>query len=701
MRPKLARALKVSADRLETLLEAVGPAAALTAPRQLPHAVADFAGRTTELRALTQILDQVGDDTPGTVVISAIGGMAGVGKTTLALHWAHQVASRFPDGQLYVNLRGFDPSGTAATPGEAIRGFLDALGVPSERIPASLEGQVGLYRSLLAQRQVLLVLDNARDEQQVRPLLPASSGALVLVTSRNQLAGLAAADGARLLSLDVLSQDEARQLLSARVGQARAAAEPEAVAEITQLCACLPLALAIAAARAAAQPSLPLGTIAAELRDSPNRLDALDTSDPASSVQAVFSWSYGQLSPDTATMFRLLGLHPGPDISVPAAASLAAIQPDRAGQHLGELARAHLVTEHVRGRYAFHDLLRAYAASQASATENDQTRHAAIARAFDHYLQTAYAAARLIRSTRHPITIPRPQPGVAPEILADYQQALIWFEAEHHVLHSAAFLSERTGFSIHAWQLSWSMTDYLYTKGQWAELTTLHRTALTAVMCLGDTSAEAAVRRVLAYGCARLGNYDEADTHLAESLVLCRRLGDRRGEASADLTLSWVAEQQDRYADALRHAEHALATFQATGDLGSQAAAFNSIGWYHTVLGSYTQARAACQDALTIHHELGALSGEAAAWDSLGYVEHHLGRYAAAQACYQHGLTIVRELGELFSESEILIHLGDTHQAVGEAPQAQGAWRQALEILDDLHHPKADQVRAKLASTGD
>jgi DNA-binding CsgD family transcriptional regulator len=324
---------------------------------------------------------------------------------------------------------------------------------------------------------------------------------------------------------------------------------------------CLPAAgFGRGRARAAAQPSLPLGTIAAAIRDSPNRLDALDISDPAGSVQAVFSWSYQQLSPDAAHMFRLLGLLPGPDISVPAAASLAAIPPDRARQHLGELARAHLITEHLRGRYAFHDLLRAYASSQARATGNDQTRHEAIARALDHYLQTAYAAALLIRPARDPITIPPRRPGVTPETLADYQQALNCFEAEHHVLRSAAFLAEQTGFGVHAWRLSWSMTDYLYTKGQRAEQITLLRTALTPVMHLGDTSAEAAVRRLLAYGRARLGNYDEADTHLAESLVLSRHLGDRRGEASADLTLSWVAGLQDRDADALRHAEHALAS---------------------------------------------------------------------------------------------------------------------------------------------
>ena len=307
-------------------------------------AVADFTGRAAELRRLTQILDAAGAGGPGTVVISAISGMAGVGKTALALYWAHQVAGRFPGGQLYVNLRGFDPSGIPVTAAEAIRGFLDALGVAPERVPASPEAQAGLYRSLLAGRRMLVVLDNARDEQQVRLLLPASAGTEVLVTSRSQLAGLAA-DGARLLSLDVLGHGEATELLAARIGSARAAAEPGAVSDIANLSACLPLAVAVAAARVAARPSLPLAALADELRDASGRLDALDVGDPGASVRAVFSWSVRHLSREAARMFRLLGIHPGPDISSPAAASLAGCDPAQACRDLGELVRAHLIAE--------------------------------------------------------------------------------------------------------------------------------------------------------------------------------------------------------------------------------------------------------------------------------------------------------------------------------------------------------------------
>ncbi len=386
-----------------------GPATSASAlvPRQLPHAVGNFVGRRAELELLTRLPGQ-DRGVNGAVTISAIGGTAGVGKTALAVYWAHQAAGRFPDGQLYVNLRGFDLSGTPATPAEAVRGFLDALGVPADRIPRGLDAQAGLYRSLLAGKQVLIVLDNARDERQIRPLLPASPGCLVIVTSRNQLTGLAASDGARLLSLDVLTDAEARHMLAARIGEGRAAAEPAAAAEIAGLCAHLPLALAIAAARAAARPRFTLAALADELRDIRSRLDALASPDLASNVRAVFSWSGQQLSPAAARMFRLLGAHPGPDISAAAAASLAGVSLPQAGQALNELTMANLVAEHEPGRYAFHDLLRAYAAEQVRAEADDPGHRAAIHRVLDYYLYTAAAANRLLNPARDPIDLTHP-----------------------------------------------------------------------------------------------------------------------------------------------------------------------------------------------------------------------------------------------------------------------------------------------------
>ena len=677
--------------------QASGRALAGEVPRHLPAAVTHFTARAAELAALTRLLDPAGDQPAGTVVISAIGGMAGVGKTALAVHWAHRVAGRFADGQLYVNLRGFDPSGTPAAPEAAIRGFLDALGVPPGRVPPGAEAQAGLYRSLLADRRMLIVLDNARDERQVRPLLPASPGSLVLVTSRSQLGGLGAAEGARLVSLDVLSHGEAVQLLTARLGAARAAAEPAAVDQIASLCGCLPLALSVSAARAAARPGFALAVLAAELADAAGRLDALDAGDPGSSMRAVFSWSYQQLGTETARMFRLLGIHPGPDITVPAAAGLAAIAGADARRLLRELARAQLITEHAPGRFSFHDLLRAYAAEQARQSDSDSDRREATGRVLDHYLHTAAGAARLLVPAMEPVILALPRPGAAAGRPADQRQALAWYEAEHQVLLAAIALAAGSGFNAHAWQLPWAITPFLQTRGHWQEWAATQRTALAAGTRLGDTGAQALSGRLLAKACTYLGDHDQARGHYASSLTLYQRLGNRLGEAKIQHSLGVLAERQGRGADALGHAEQAMRLYQAVGDQTGEADALNTVGWYHGMLGDYQQARAFCRQAVTLSAQVGHRWLEAGAWDSVGYAEHHLGNLAEAAACYQRALSLLRA-GDRLQEAVVLTHLGDTRQAAGELAQAREAWQQALAIFEDLQHPDAGQVRAKLSS---
>ena len=701
LRPRLAAALGVSADRIEELLAVgVAPASprsqAQPVPRQLPAAVAGFTGRDAELAALTAMLDKAVAGGPGTVVISAIGGTAGVGKTALALHWAHQVADQFGDGQLYVNLRGFDPSASPTAPAEAIRVFLDALGVPPEQIPPTPEAQAGLYRSLLADRRMLIVADNARDEQQVRPLLPASAGSLVLVTSRSQLPGLAAADEAQLISLDVLTHGEAVHMLTARLGAARVAAEPGVVDQIASLCACLPLALAVAVARAAGRPGFPLTALADELTDAAGRLDALDVGDPVASVRAVFSWSTRQLSGEAARMFRMLGIHPGPDTSVLAAASLVAAAEADARRQLREVARAHLIVEHIPGRYAFHDLLRAYAAEQAHAHESPAGRDAAVGRVLDHYLHTAAHAARFLDPAKEPIALAPPRPGAAAGQPADYPQALAWFEEEHQVLLAAVTLAAGAGFDSHAWQLPWAISPLLRFRGHWHDYAATQRTALAAATRLGDTAGQALSGRLLANACADLGDHDQALGHYISSLTLYQRLGDRLGQARIHLALSVLAERQGRYADALGHAEQSLRQCRAIGDKLGEAGALNSVGWCHAILGDYQLARAFCKQALTLTAETGHHRSEGNIWDSLGYAEHHLGNLAEAVACYERALRVFRELGAHFDQAEILIHLGDTHRSARDLAQARRAWQQALAILDDLQHPGADQVRAKL-----
>jgi tetratricopeptide (TPR) repeat protein len=629
-------------------------------------------------------------------VISAIGGTAGVGKTALAVHWAHQVASRFGDGQLYVNLRGFVHADGPAAPAEAIRGFLYALGVAPERIPPSLAAQTGLFRSLLAGKKMLIVLDNARDEQQVRPLLPSGSGCLVVVTSRRHLAGLAAADGARLLSLDLPSHAEARQMLTLRIGATRAAAEPDAMDQIASLCAGLPLALAVAAARANTRPRFSLTALAAELSDNASRLDALDAGDPATSVRTVFSWSYQQLSPETARIFRLLGLHPGTDITVPAAASLTAATLPAAGQALRELTAANLLTEPVPGRYAFHDLLRAYAVDQASTADDEETRQAATGRMLDHYLHTAYAAALLLKPSREPLILTPPRSGVTPEHLRDYQGALDWFEAEHKVLLAALAIAAKSGFDAYVWQLPSAMVDFLDRRGYWHDSAAIQRTALAAARRLGDTAGQAMVCRTLGTACAWLTDFDQACTYMTDSLRLYRKLGDRGGQARVHQSLAWLAGCEGRRDDALSHAVQALGLFKAIANRAGQAAAFNAVGWCHATLGDPQRAIAFCRQALALNQELGLRRDEAHAWDSVGYVEHQLGHHSDATDCYQNALRLFRELGDRFNEAVILTHLGDTHHADDDQQQARDAWQQALIILDDLRHPDADKVRAKL-----
>lgn len=439
-------------------------------PRQLPAAARHFAGRTEELKALGGLLDQtLAGEAGGAVVISAIGGTAGVGKTALAIHFAHQVTERFPDGQLYANLRGFDPTGTPMSPAEAIRGLLDGLQVAPEQIPASLDVQAGLYRSLLAGRRMLVVLDNARDEQQVRPLLPASPTCLVLVTSRNQLTGLVTCEGAYPLTLDLLSPADARELLARRLGGERVAAEPAAVDELVGLCARLPLALSIAAARAATQPTLPLAALAAELRHAHVLLDALDTGEATSSMRAVLSWSYQQLAAPAARLFRLLGLHPGADVTALAAASLAATAPERANLLLRELTRVHLLAEHTPGRFAFHDLLRAYAGEQARSCDSEEERHAALTRLFDHYLAGAAAAMDTLvpaEQQRRP-RIPAPATPLPPVGAAAAARA--WLDAERAGLVAVAVYTAGHGWPEHTTRLAATLFRYLDRGGHHAD----------------------------------------------------------------------------------------------------------------------------------------------------------------------------------------------------------------------------------------
>jgi tetratricopeptide (TPR) repeat protein/DNA-binding XRE family transcriptional regulator len=672
-------------------------ASASSVPQQLPGGLVHFAGREAELKALSAALDEASaGERP--VPVLAITGAPGVGKTSLAFHWAHQIADRFPDGQLFVNLRGFDPSGTATTPATAIRGFLDALDVPADRVPADPEGQEALYRTVMAGKRMLIVADNARDAAVVRPLLPGPSGSAVLVTSRDRLMGLAVADGAFIVPLEPFTDAEADELLARRLGPERVGAEPAAAAALTEISTRLPLALGIAAALAAAQPGRSLASLVSELSRHASPLEALDTGDPMTTVAAVISWSYRHLSAPLAHVFRGLGVHPGPDVSVAAVASVSDRPAEEARSALRGLADASLVSEYVPGRYALHDLLRAFAATQPGGSANDRSQ--AMRRLLDHYLHTAFAADRALNPARDPIHLDPPAPGVVPEPVGDRDDAMTWFEIEHKVLLAAVSLAAAHGFSSHAWQLPWALVDFFERRGHWSDWLDTQRIALAAARNQGDLTALAHASRGLGIACSRTGQDEDAFRYYAAALRPFRELGDAVGEARTHQDISWLMDRQGRPAEALAHDETALRLYQEAGHLAGQASALNAIGWLNATLGNYRSTLENCRRALELQRELGNLRGQAAALDSLGYAHFHLGEHVKAVSHYQQSLQAFRELADRPNEADVLIHLGDAQAVVGDRAAAQNAWRLAFVILSNLRDPGADQVRTRIQESG-
>jgi DNA-binding SARP family transcriptional activator/tetratricopeptide (TPR) repeat protein len=685
-------------------------------PRQLPGAARHFVGRSAQLRALMDLVgavESVGSSAeaaadPGSdpaahpaagqsTVIAAIGGMAGAGKTTLAVHWAQQMAGRFPDGQLYVNLRGFDPSRTPMSSAEAVRGFLDALGVEAARLPVSLQTQVALYRSLLADKRVLIVLDNARDDEHVRLLLPGGSNCLVIVTSRTRLTGLAATEGAHVLTVGPLTPAESRELLARHIGQARLAAEPSAVEELIARCAGLALATGIVAARAAANPHHSLAATAAQLRDARGRLDALETGDTATDLRTVFSWSYQHLSDRAARLFRLLGLHPGSDISSAAAASLAGLSPRDARAALAELARAHLLAEPAPGRYSLHDLLRAYAEELADTDETTADRHAAMQRVLDHYLHTLHHNAQRLRRPMVAINLALPVAGVTLEPSATAEEAFEWCDTNQPALMAALNWSAKAGFDVHACQIAWCISVFLDQCGRWPELAEAHQVALVSAKRLGDHRYdEARAHRILGYAHGRMGDYEYAGTHLQEAADIFQSIGYDVSCGHCHRGLAWVLGLRGEHDEAMEHAQIALNLMLASPDLSNRAAALNAAGRCHAHLGAYEQAIADCRQALALYQQADNMMGQAEVWYSLGLAYRRAGDHVRALTAHQDALDLFYRLGDRHYIGETLSGLADTHDSLGDQQAAIYLWRRALVILEDIQHPDADQVRDRL-----
>jgi DNA-binding SARP family transcriptional activator/Tfp pilus assembly protein PilF len=657
-------------------------------PRQLPSAARQFVGRTAELARLSAFVDET-QGAAGAVAISAISGTAGVGKTALAVCWAHQVADRFPDGQLYVNLRGHD-LGQPMLAADALAGFLRALAVAGREIPPEADERAALYRSLLTGRRMLVVLDNAESVEQVRPLLPGSPACAVVVTSRDTLSGLAARDGARRLDLDLLPLSDAVGLLRALIGQA-VDADPDAAVALAARCCRLPLALRVAAELAADRPDVSLADLASDLTDQQRQLDLLDAGgDPRTAVRAVFSWSYQHLDAGAARAFRLAGLHPGPDLDGYAAAALTASTVDQADHVLALLARAHLLQSAGPGRYNMHDLLRAYASELVTVQDGDEKQQAALTRLFDHYLHTAAVAMdTLFPGERH--RRPRISPPATPvPPVTDSAVALAWLDAERATLVAVAVHAASHGWPGHATRLAATLFRYLDNGGHNPEAITIHSQARHAARHAGDPTAEAEALTSLAVLDLRQGRHLQAAAHLQQGLALFRDAGDRSGEVRALGNLGILSLQLGHYGQATGHLQQALALFREIGDQAGEARALASLSMIDFQLGRYEQATGHIHRTLALFREAGDRTGEAHALSSLGEVDLRQGNSRQATRHLQQALALFREIGSRSGEARALTGLGDAALREGRYEQAADYQRQSLAVCSEIGYQSGE-----------
>ncbi len=656
-------------------------APAAVVPRELPSPVSHFTGRAAELAALTRLAQQP-HARSSTLVISAIGGTAGVGKTALAVHWAHREAGRFPDGQLYVNLRGYDPDQpTPAT--DALAGFLASLGVPGPDIPADIEERAARYRSLLAGKQLLVLLDNAGSVEQVRPLLPGGPGCAVVVTSRDSLAGLVARDGAVRIDLDTLPMLEAVGLLHTLVG-ARVDADRSAAEALAEQCARLPLALRVAAELAVARPAVPLADLVAELAESHQRLDRLDAGgDPRTSVRAVFSWSYRNLDAGPARAFRLAGLHPGPDFNDYAIAALTDSTLTAARRHLDVLARAHLVVVSPPDRYTLHDLLRAYARELAMAEDSDNERRTALTRLLDYFLQAAATAMDTAYPARRHRRPRIPADSAVVPAFAEESAARSWLHSEELNLVAVATLAADSGWPRHATRLAATLFHHMMGTSSRYEMT-LHSTGLRAARRLDDR--EAAAEALVGIGSAnwRSGRYGDAIEALRQALTLFREAGDRTGQARVMHNLGAVSVVQGTFQDARDYARSSLELFRQTGDVPGEAAALSTLGNALLYLGHYDEALLHYEAGLALCREIDDGEKEAIVLGNLGAVAEKQGRFRQAAEYHQQALELFRELGRRGSEANALSNLGVAARLTGRYEQAVSYHLQAIALCREV-----------------
>lgn len=676
--------------------------ARLLVPRQLPPAMRDFTGRATDLAALDTLLPTGPQDTapsnhPGAVVISAIGGSAGIGKSTLAVYWAHRVREQFPGGTLYANLRGYGP-GEPATAGEILEQFLRAVGVAPGRLPRTVEEQSSAYRSLLDRQQILIVLDNANSAEQVRPLLPASAGCFVVVTSRSSLSGLVVSHGAARINLDLLPLDEAVEMLARIVGSARARQEPDALVAIAQACARLPLALRIAGQRAASHTHLALADVQAELADEHSRLEALSTSDDeASTVRAVFTWSYNVLDSERALVFRRLGLHPGTEVSVHAAAALANIPLHRARRALEALAEVHLVEPVAVDRYRAHDLLRVYAMERAAAEETSEQRRAASRRLLEFYAHTVDSVdRRVILRRRHKDIAPRP-PRRALVFTTD-RQAFEWFLAERANIVAAAQHAAAIHLHVLAWQIAAAVTGLFDRDGNRSDWIRTLRIGLDSARALSDRRREALMLQYLGYVLAQTRGFDEAINSQNQALRIYSTIADP-GELAGILDdLGLTYHGAGHLENALDCYTQALSLSRQLPDSWYEAIVLNHLGDLYADLSRFEEAIEHHRRALDTFRAARDLSREGWSLRLLGdaYREHN--KLEESITAYRQALIALDERGYTPELARCLAGLAESLHRTGRITEAQHSWREALTRFEQIGDPQADDIRQHLST---
>jgi DNA-binding SARP family transcriptional activator len=669
-------------------------------PQQLPPDVSGFTGRHDELAQLDALLPETGEHST-TAAIGSVAGTAGVGKTALVVHWAHRVRDHFPDGVLFADLRGYDPTGLPARPVEVLERFLRALEVPPAAIPATLDERAALFRTQLSRRRMLVVLDNAATSEQVRWLLPGSAGCPVIVTSRSRLSALVARFGARRIPLGLLSQSEATTLVRRLLPPARVNAEPVATSELAKLCVNLPLALRLAAERISARPHLTLTDLIQELANERDRLNLLTADDDITAVRAALSWSYRDLDSDTARAFRLLGLHPGPDMSLAAVSALIGIGEHRARGLLHTLTDVHLLQETSRDRYQLHDLLRAYALERAEADDPARERDDAVCRVLDWYLHTADAADRILMPQRRHVPLDPPQPATRPPEMTSFSAALRWCEAERLNLLAATQYAAEIGRYDIAWKLPCSLWSYFNVRSRWSDWLSTHEIGIIAARRGNDKYGESLLLTGIANAYREVHRYNDAFDRFDQAIAVSRHIGESWVEAAACTLLSIAHRDLSQFDEARFHCQQALRLFRANGDPWGTAWALYTLGKICDDLRRHDQAIEPVQQALDLFSSTDDQWGKGRALILLGQVYRNLQHFTKATEYCRKALAITHEIGNRHGSALALYTLGKIQFDIGRNEAARESWRRALSIFEQLGAPQAAKARARLSKLPD